>query len=186
MGMEKIILQTNRVENADYLEYIKESFRSQRHDYMNYFQIVYAYIQLGKTNEAINSIKDVINLNLNLSNIYNLSLFHLSLYLDKVIRELNDLEYKTKIIVKNHTSHDLRIIKNEGIIISCLDNIFNNYINNDCIENSMFYLEVEELEGSISFLFVGNYNISTIIENCDNLEESTNENGTSITFYLKE
>ena len=114
--MEKIILQTNRVENADYLEYIKESFRSQRHDYMNYFQIVYAYIQLGKTNEAINSIKDVINLNLNLSNIYNLSLFHLSLYLDKVIRELNDLEYKTKIIVKNHTSHDLRIIKNEGKI----------------------------------------------------------------------
>ncbi len=182
--MENLILQDVRIENADYLKYIKEGYKSQRHDFMNYIQIIYAYIQLGKTNEAIDSISKVININKNLSSIYNLSLFHVSLYLDKTIRELNDLEYNTVIIVNNQTNHDLRIIKNEWNIINYLDNIFKQFIDGDCFGKSKIKLEIEEYEESIRFLFEGNYNISPQMGNSDIFEEIINENGALITFNL--
>lgn len=182
MGIDKVTLQDVRIENADYLKYIKEIYKSQRHDFMNYIQIIYAYIQLGKTNEAIESIKKTIKINKNLSNIYSLSLFHVCLYLDKVIRELNDLEYNTIIIVNNHTNHDLRIIKNECNIINYLDYIFNQFVDNDSVDKSEIKLEIEEYEESIRFLFAGNYNISLQKYNYDLIEETINEKGALITF----
>lgn len=144
----------------DYIAHIKESFRSQRHDFMNYFQIVYAYIQLGKTNEAIDSIKKVISLNMSLSNIYSLSLFHVSLYLDMMVRELDDLEHEIVIKVNNHTDYDLRLIDNEEEILDDLKCIFKKVIRND-YDGSIINLEIEEFEDSIRFLFVGKNNSSS-------------------------
>lgn len=143
----------------DYIAYIKESLRGQRHDFMNYFQIVYAYIQLGKTNEAIDSINKVISLNMSLSNIYNLSLFHVSVYLDRMVRELDDLEHEIIIKVNNHTDYDLRLIDNEKEILDDLDCIFKGFMDSDDV--GIINIEVEEFEDSIRFLFVGKNKSST-------------------------
>lgn len=187
MRNEKNVFQNDSVEKSDYIAHIKESFRSQRHDFMNYFQIVYAYIQLGKTNEAIDSIKKVINLNMNLSNIYNISLFHISLYLDKLIRELNDLEYDTIIKANNHTNYDLRLISNEKNIVEELNHIFDNFISRDYTEgeSSIVELEIEEFEDSISFLFIGKNNTSFVIESCGECQYSINERGVTVTFNIR-
>lgn len=44
----------------DYLEkYVIDQMRLQRHDFMNYLQVIYGYIQINKPQDAINYIKNI-------------------------------------------------------------------------------------------------------------------------------
>ena len=104
-------------EKAEYISYMKDVFREQRHDYMNYFQVIYGYLQLGKIEEALRQIKKIIQLNSNLSQIYKMSLFHVSVYLDRAIREMGDLEYIINLHVLNNRQNTICCIDNEEEII---------------------------------------------------------------------
>lgn len=45
---------------GDYFDkYVIEQMRLQRHDFMNYLQVIYGYIQINKPQEAINYIKSI-------------------------------------------------------------------------------------------------------------------------------
>lgn len=170
---------------AKYIGYMKDVFREQRHDYMNYYQIIYGYLQLGKLEEAVGKIEKIIQLNSNLSQIYKLSLFHLSIYLDKNIREMEDLNYIVDLNVDNDTENSICFIENEEEIIGNLDLIFNYFIGEGIQSKKHIDIKVEEFEDRISFIFTGEDKISTLIKNSKSLEILDNNGKVNIIFKYK-
>lgn len=66
-------------------EYSVEQMRLQRHDFMNYLQVVYGYIQLNKPEEAIKYIKQINTKMTLLSMVFNLECPDLSVLLQDYI-----------------------------------------------------------------------------------------------------
>lgn len=168
----------------EHIVYTKEMLKHQRHDYMNYFQIVYAYLQLGRTNDAINSIKKVIKLNENLYNIYNISLIHVSIYLDKMVRDLYNIGYMVNIEVENHTDYISRFASNEKDIVDILRSIYYNNENNTTEGERIFALKIDEFKDSIRFLFSGDNKMDFIDLYNDKCTYTVNNTGTVIDFNI--
>jgi hypothetical protein len=66
-------------------EYTVDLMRMQRHDFMNYLQVVYGYIQINKPKEAVEYIKCVNNKMTMLSKIYNIDCSVLSVLLNDFV-----------------------------------------------------------------------------------------------------
>lgn len=171
--------------NTRYISYMKDVFRKQRHDYMNYFQIIYGYLQLGKTEEAIGQIKKIIQLNSNISQIYKLSLFHISIFLDNVIKEMEDLEYIVDIDVINNTKNTISFFDNEEKIIENLDLIFTYFLEQDIESKKNIGIKIEEFEDRISFIFCGENKISTLIKINENVKIIEDNGRINVVFKLK-
>lgn len=67
------------------IDYAVDLIRMQRHDFMNYLQVIYGYIQINKANEALKYIKDVNNKMMLLSRIYSIDSPILSLLLNDFV-----------------------------------------------------------------------------------------------------
>lgn len=67
------------------IDYAIDLIRMQRHDFMNNLQVIYGYIQINKTNEALKYIKGINNNMILLSRIYNLNSKMLSLLLNDFV-----------------------------------------------------------------------------------------------------
>jgi hypothetical protein len=59
-------------ENSDKFLYSIDQMRIQRHDFMNYLQVIYGYIQIGKPQEVVSYIKNINNKMAVLGNVFNL------------------------------------------------------------------------------------------------------------------
>lgn len=172
-------------EKAEYTSYIKNVFREQRHDYMNYFQVIYGYLQLGKIDEAIGQIKKIIQLNSNLSQIYKLSFFHISIYLDRAIREMGDLDYIINLNVLSNIQDTIYFIDNEEEIIKNLDLIFKGFMEKDAQFKRNIDIKIEELKDRISFTFFGENKISTLIEESEYVDIIEDNERISLIFKYK-
>lgn len=71
-------------------------FRKQRHDFMNYVQIICGYLELDKKEEAKRYINKIIGENKNISKIYSLGDQYLGFSLEKIIKSLyeKDIEFE--------------------------------------------------------------------------------------------
>lgn len=174
----------DNLKEIEHIAYAKEMLTYQRHDYMNYFQIVYACLQLGRTNDAINSIKKVIKLNENLYKIYNISLIHVSISLDKMVRDLCNIGYMVSIEVENHTDYDSRFASNEETIVDVLRSIYNNKENNTTEGEKIFTLKIDEFEDSIRFFFSGDNKMDFIDLYNDKYTCKVNSTETVIDFII--
>lgn len=172
-------------EKAEYISYMKDVFREQRHDYMNYFQVIYGYLQLGKIEEALRQIKKIIQLNSNLSQIYKMSLFHVSVYLDRAIREMGDLEYIINLHVLNNRQNTICFIDNEEEIIKNLDLIFEDFMEEGIQFKRNIDIEIEEFKDRISFTFSGENKISTLIKNSKDVDIIEDNERVSVIFKYK-
>lgn len=172
-------------EKAEYISYMKDVFREQRHDYMNYFQVIYGYLQLGKIEEALRQIKKIIQLNSNLSQIYKMSLFHVSVYLDRAIREMGDLEYIINLHVLNNRQNTICFIDNEEEIIKNLDLIFEDFMKEGIQFKRNIDIEIEEFKDRISFTFSGENKISTLIKNSKDVDIIEDNERVSVIFKYK-
>lgn len=172
-------------EKAEYISYMKDVFREQRHDYMNYFQVIYGYLQLGKIEEALRQIKKIIQLNSNLSQIYKMSLFHVSVYLDRAIREMGDLEYIINLHVLNNRQNTICFIDNEEEIIKNLDLIFEDFMEEGIRFKRNVDIEIEEFKDRISFTFSGENKISTLIKNSKDVDIIEDNERVSVIFKYK-
>ncbi|HHV27503.1 Spo0B domain-containing protein [Anaerosalibacter bizertensis] len=172
-------------EKAEYISYMKDVFREQRHDYMNYFQVIYGYLQLGKIEEALRQIKKIIQLNSNLSQIYKMSLFHVSVYLDRAIREMGDLEYIINLHVLNNRQNTICFIDNEEEIIKNLDLIFEDFMEEGIQFKRNVDIEIEEFKDRISFTFSGENKISTLIKNSKDVDIIEDNERVSVIFKYK-
>lgn len=87
---------------GNYLEeYAIEQMRLQRHDFMNYLQVIYGYIQIKKPNEAIDYIKNINKYMITISKIYNLECDALGMFfqefIDKCFKVYIEIELELKI-----------------------------------------------------------------------------------------
>lgn len=172
-------------EKVEYISYMKDVFRDQRHDYMNYFQVIYGYLQLGKIEEALGQIKKIIRLNSNLSQIYKMSLFNVSIYLDRAIREMGDLDYVINLHILNNRQDTICFIDNEEEIIKNLDLIFKHFIEEDIQFKRNIDIEIEEFKDRISFTFSGENKISTLIKNSKDADIIKDNERVSVIFKYK-
>ncbi|MBW4827294.1 MAG: Spo0B domain-containing protein [Clostridiaceae bacterium] len=172
-------------EKVEYISYMKDVFRDQRHDYMNYFQVIYGYLQLGKIEEALRQIKKIIRLNSNLSQIYKMSLFNVSIYLDRAIREMGDLDYVINLHILNNRQDTICFIDNEEEIIKNLDLIFKHFIEEDIQFKRNIDIEIEEFKDRISFTFSGENKISTLIKNSKDADIIEDNERVSVIFKYK-
>lgn len=72
------------------IDYAVDLIRMQRHDFMNYLQVIYGYIQINKANEALRYIKDINNKMMLLSRIYNIDSPILSLLLNDFVMKCTE------------------------------------------------------------------------------------------------
>ena len=109
-------------------EYTANLLRMQRHDFMNYMQVIMGYIQIKRPDKAFDYIKGI-NAKMNgLSKIYNLENPSIALLLHEFIEKLD----KCGINSLFYTKAD--IIKNDNILqcFSTLRNYFNDiYLDNE-------------------------------------------------------
>lgn len=159
--------------------------REQRHDFMNMFQIVYGYIQLGKVDKAIYSVNKVIELNSNISKLYSLSIFTISLFMDKKIREFTDFDMKINLAVKNMTDYEIRSIENEKEILGSLISIFDKIIDRDIKDMEILNISIIEFDEGISFVFEGENKITKNISENEYLSIEANDVGIKYIFKYK-
>lgn len=143
----------------DFVKFI----RTQRHDFMNHFQIIYAYIQMGKAEEAKEYINGLSKKNQIISSLYNLGDGVLALYLEKNIERL----WKQGVIVLLDIEIDYLRLANFKCDYykkcTLVNNIFNDIENNnfkfvyiyifqDDMGENLFISNKEELVDEISWM----------------------------------
>jgi len=91
--------------------------RMQRHDFMNYLQVVYGYIQVNRPKEAVEYIKRVNNQMTMLSRIYNINCSILSVLLNDFVFQCTkyyiETEFHTELksIDEDVFTKDINLIK---------------------------------------------------------------------------
>lgn len=103
----------------NYIEkYSLEQLRLQRHDFMNYLQVIYGYIQINKPNEAINYIKKINKYMIAISRIFNLECDVFGILFQEFINKCNkfnieiELDLRIEYISCEHFSKDIEKKKN--------------------------------------------------------------------------
>lgn len=105
---EVIALENNYLE-----KYVIEQMRLQRHDFMNYLQVIYGYIQINKPDEAINYIKNINKYMITLSKIFNLECDALGMFFQEFINKCSkfyveiELDLRIEYISCEHFSKDI-------------------------------------------------------------------------------
>ncbi|KEI00993.1 Spo0B domain-containing protein [Clostridium botulinum] len=82
------------------LEKFISEFRKQRHDFMNYVQIIYGYLQLDKKEDAKRYINKIIGENKNISKIYSLGDQYFGFCIENLIKELNEKEIEFELDIE--------------------------------------------------------------------------------------
>ena len=141
-----------------YTKDIKLISRELRHDYMNAFQIIYGYLQLKKSEKAVEYIKKFNALTVNISKVYNLSITSIAIFLDKIIRESNSKGINIYYDVKAYTDDEYRGAKNEYDIILSLSELFNLIIEeiSHLVSKEDLIVDIMEFKDRIEFMFKGN------------------------------
>lgn len=91
------------------LKWITEQVRNQRHDFMNYLQVIYGYLQINRPNDAVEYIKKINKKMIMLSQIYNIDSPVISMFVHDIISQLekNNIEWELKNIESYISNEDL-------------------------------------------------------------------------------
>ncbi|MCX7951363.1 MAG: Spo0B domain-containing protein [Clostridiales bacterium] len=97
------------MDNSIDLKWITEQIRNQRHDFMNYLQVIYGYLQINRPNDAVDYIKKVNKKMIMLSQIYNIDSPIISMFVHDIINQLekNNIEWELKNIESYISKEDL-------------------------------------------------------------------------------
>lgn len=97
------------MDNSIDLKWITEQIRNQRHDFMNYLQVIYGYLQINRPNDAVDYIKKVNKKMIMLSQIYNIDSPLISLFVHDIINHLekNNIDWELKNIESYISKEDL-------------------------------------------------------------------------------
>lgn len=140
--------------NSDFMqEYTVEQMRLQRHDFMNYLQVIYGYIQINRPQEAVNYIKGINKKMVVLSQLFNLECSNFALLMQDLIINFNkfgiDVDFNTEIESISCDIFSKNIVEKSKLFNNIKDIILNNRKN----ENNRVYINVSEENGRIKILF---------------------------------
>ncbi len=174
-------LELNFIKKTKYL------LREQRHDYMNVFQIIYGYLQLNNKDMAIEYIKKSINLSLNSSKCFCISIFSISLLLEKKMKLGESKGIEIIYDVDSCVNSEIRDINDESGVIDYISKLFDFFF--DCTYNgnqgAKLFIEVYEHIDKIEFVFSGDIDISLFEQNSRGINNITKvDDGYEVVLYF--
>ena len=142
----------------------KYLLREQRHDYMNIFQIIYGYLQLNNKEMAIEHIKKAINSSSNSSKCFYISIFSISLLLEKMMKVCESKGIEIIFDVDSCVNSDIRCIDDENTIVDCISKLFEIFIacthKND--NGVKLFVDIYEDVDKIEFIFNGDIDVKLL------------------------
>ncbi|TAH62055.1 MAG: hypothetical protein EWM50_05640 [Gottschalkiaceae bacterium] len=185
----------NNIKTYNEIEKIKGSLikdskyllREQRHDFMNIYQVVYGYLQLNDSKKALEHIKKSIVTSSGIGKCYYLTIFSISILLDKKIREATNKGLEIVIEVDSYVDSELRGIENEKLILDSISKILDAFISctNKNYEESKLLIDIYEHEEKIEFVFNGHIDIELLEEKYGYFENITKaDDGFEVVFHL--
>ncbi|WP_352420110.1 Spo0B domain-containing protein [Proteiniborus sp.] len=167
----------------------KYLLREQRHDYMNLFQIIYGYLQLNNKNKVMEHIEKAITASANSSKCYCLSVFPMSLLLERKVKIGESKGIKIIVDVDSCVDNELRNISNEKIILERISYLFDFFISCTYKENeeAKLFVDIYEHINKIEFVFSGDIDARLLDLKCDNINYITKiDDGYEIIFCFNE
>lgn len=141
----------------DFTKKTKSLLREQRHDYMNLFQITYGYLQLNKRDKAIEYINKAISTLSNHSKCYYLTVFSMSVLLEKKVKIGESKGIEVVIDVDSFVDNEVRNIENESTILERISMLFDIFI--DCTyranRETKLFVDIYEHTNRIEIVFNG-------------------------------
>lgn len=151
-------VESREVMELSFTKTTKNLLREQRHDYMNIFQIIYGYLQLNNKDMAIEHIKKAINSSSNSSKCFYLSVFSISLLLEKMIKVCENKGIEIVYDVDSCVNSDIRHINEENVVVDCISKLFEIFI--DCTQKNAdgakLFIDIYEDVDKMEFIFNGN------------------------------
>ncbi|KGN02486.1 hypothetical protein Z969_05230 [Clostridium novyi A str. 4570] len=130
------------------IEKFINAFRKERHDFMNCVQIIYGYLQLDNTKEAIRYINKIIGENKDISSLYALGDQCFGFCMEKVIKELNQKEIEVDLDVEIDKLYKENFKNQYNKKEELINNIINE-IENNKLKFVYIYIFEDELGQSI-------------------------------------
>lgn len=153
---------------GSYINISKKLLREQRHDFMNTFQIAYGYLQLNNSNKALEYIKKSTDISQSIGKCYFLTVFSISVLLDKKIRVATNKGIEINVEVENYVDSQLREAHNENVLLDHIAKTMDAFINcvNKNIEEPKLFIDIFEYDDRIEFIFDGDLDIE-LLESMD-------------------
>jgi len=149
--------KTKKEIELDFIKNTKHILREQRHDYMNMFQIIYGYLQLNNKDKALEYVRKSITNSTNIGKCYHLSVFSISLLLEKKVKIAESLGIEITLDVDSSIESEVRHIDNEYLVINYISELFDFFI--DCTsknkDESSLFIDIYEYMDKIEFAFSG-------------------------------
>lgn len=154
------------------LNYSMEQMRMQRHDFMNYLQVIYGYIQLDRSQDAVYYIKKINNKMMILSQIFNLECPYFAILMQEFIEQLDkhniNIEFKSKIECIPHGIFSKNIeIKRKTL--SEIKAIIVKELRNLKKEENKLYIEVKSVTLGVSIIMGTDAEMVKMINNPESI-----------------
>lgn len=179
--------ETLRKTKDSFTKDTKNLLREQRHDYMNTFQIIYGYLQLNNREKAMKHIKKAITISSSAGRCYYLSVFSVSLLLEKKIKQGENKGIEVIIDIDSYVDNEIRDIKNEKIILYHISEILDIFINCTYKDNSeaKLLIDIYEHIDRIEFVFSGDIDTNLLETKCKEKKNVTKTNDDyEVIFYF--
>ena len=137
--------------------------RLQRHDFMNYLQVIYGYIQIDKPTEAINYIKNINKYMITLSKIFNLECDALGMFFQEFINKCSkfyieiELDLRIEYISCEHFSKDIE--KRKRLFDLVTDTILDEVDSMES-DNKKLYMHINGLPEDFNIIISNTKNIN--------------------------
>ncbi|SHE44415.1 Spo0B domain-containing protein [Caloramator proteoclasticus] len=150
------------------IKWCMNQMRKQRHDFMNYLQVIYGYLQINKPEEALNYIKKINSRMYMLSQLYNLDNSYLSLIINDIINSIERCALEWQLKNLNFYISEEKLSKNINKYIENL-NTFKQELYDILrkeFKKQEIYIDAKEIEEGVQILL---YNDMEIDLNNNNL-----------------
>lgn len=145
------------------IEKFISAFRRERHDFMNCMQIIYGYLQLDNTKEAIRYINKIIGQNKDISSLYVLEDQYFGFCMEKVMKKLcqKEIEVDLDVEIDKFYKENFKNYynKKEELINNIISDIENNklklvyiYIFEDELGQSMMIADGESIVNELEWM----------------------------------
>lgn len=167
--------ETKKEIEIDFIKNAKYLLREQRHDYMNMFQIIYGYLQLNNKDKAVEYIRKIIASSTNIGKCYHLSVFSISLLLEKKVKIAENLGIELTLDVDSSLESEVRSIDNEYLVINYISKLFDFFI--ECTRkdkgDSSLFVDIYEYIDKMEFIFSGSIDKDLIEMKRKNIDNIT-------------
>jgi hypothetical protein len=138
-------------------------FRVQKHDFLNYFQVILGYLQLERYDDALNYTRDAINTIQENGSIMKLNTINLSMLIMNLMQKMHAIGIEPKLTISTMLENiEEKDEENLCKMIDMLWKIVTAQLLRCNIEERYLEIDIRQAEDSYKFSFKFSYNENTI------------------------